>query len=59
MFIGDSRHDLECGRAAGVQTAAVLWGPFSRDDLADLAPDYWLETPADLARLADPPTPDT
>jgi len=59
VFIGDSRHDLECGRAAGVQTAAVLWGPFSRDDLADLAPDYWLETPADLARLADPPTPDT
>jgi len=53
VFIGDSRHDLECGRAAGVKTAAVLWGPFDRDDLADLAPDYWLERPADLAKLAD------
>ena len=52
VFIGDSRHDLECGRAAGVQTAAVLWGPFDRDDLADLAPDYWLESPADIGRLA-------
>jgi pyrophosphatase PpaX len=51
VFIGDSRHDLESGRAAGVKTAAVLWGPFARADLQDLAPDYWLETPADLARL--------
>jgi pyrophosphatase PpaX len=53
VFIGDSRHDLECGRAAGVRTAAVLWGPFGRSDLEDLAPDYWLERPADLARLSD------
>jgi pyrophosphatase PpaX len=53
VFIGDSRHDLECGRAAGVKTAAVLWGPFGRSDLEDLAPDYWLERPADLARLSD------
>jgi pyrophosphatase PpaX len=53
VFIGDSRHDLECGRAAGVKTAAVLWGPFGRSDLEDLAPDYWLERPADLANLSD------
>ena len=55
VFIGDSRHDIECGRAAGVKTAAVLWGPFDRSHLADLEPDYWLETPADLSLL----TPDT
>ena len=52
VFVGDSRHDLECGRAAGVKTAAVLWGPFDRAHLADLEPDYWLETPADLTLLA-------
>ena len=51
VFIGDSRHDLECGRAAGVKTAAVLWGPFDRAHLADLQPDYWLEKPADLTHL--------
>ena len=51
VFIGDSRHDLECGRAAGVKTAAVLWGPFDRAHLADLEPDYWLETPEDLTQL--------
>ncbi|HEX4627736.1 MAG TPA: HAD-IA family hydrolase [Gemmatimonadales bacterium] len=52
VFIGDSRHDLECGRAAGVKTAAVLWGPFDRAHLADLEPDYWLERPQDLSLLA-------
>ncbi|HYK81596.1 MAG TPA: HAD-IA family hydrolase [Gemmatimonadales bacterium] len=52
VFIGDSRHDIECGRAAGVRTAAVLWGPFDRTHLADLAPDYWLERPQDLTLLA-------
>ncbi len=52
VFIGDSRHDIECGRAAGVKTAAVLWGPFDRSHLADLHPDYWLERPEDISLLA-------
>lgn len=52
VFIGDSRHDLECGRAAGVKTAAALWGPFDRSHLADLEPDYWLERPEDILALA-------
>jgi pyrophosphatase PpaX len=52
VFIGDSRHDLESGRAAGVKTAAALWGPFDRSHLADLEPDYWLERPEDIRMLA-------
>jgi pyrophosphatase PpaX len=52
VFIGDSRHDMECGRAAGVRIAAVLWGPFDRSHLEDLQPDYWLEKPEDLERLS-------
>jgi pyrophosphatase PpaX len=52
VFVGDSRHDVECGQAAGVKTAAVLWGPFNRAHLADLEPDYWLERPGDLSLLA-------
>ena len=51
VFVGDSRHDLVSGRAAGVKTAAALWGPFDRSHLEDLAPDYWLERPADLAAM--------
>jgi len=53
VFIGDARYDIECGRAAGVKTAAVLWGPFDRAHLEDLRPDYWLEKPADLRHLYD------
>jgi pyrophosphatase PpaX len=52
VFIGDSRHDIEAGRAAGVKTAAVLWGPFDRAHLEDLDPDFWLEHPQDIASLA-------
>jgi pyrophosphatase PpaX len=51
VFIGDSRHDLQCGRAAGVRTAAALWGPFDRADLADLEPDFWLQHPEDILTL--------
>ena len=54
VFVGDSRHDMESGRAAGVKTAAVLWGPFDRADLPDLRPDYWLEKPGDLRQLYQP-----
>jgi pyrophosphatase PpaX len=51
VFVGDSPHDLAAGRAAGVATAAALWGPFSRDSLAPWAPDLWLERPAEVAGL--------
>jgi pyrophosphatase PpaX len=51
VYVGDSIHDMHSGRAAGVQTAAALWGPFGRKHLESARPDYWLETPTDLARL--------
>jgi len=51
VFIGDSTHDLAAGRAAGVRTGAALWGPFSREALAEHEPDYWLETPSDIMAL--------
>lgn len=51
IFVGDSIHDLHSGRAAGVRTGAVLWGPFSRPELEPAAPDHWLEHPGDLRKL--------
>src|SRR6476659_7245683 len=48
VYVGDSIHDMVSGRAAGVRTAAALWGPFGREHLADATPDYWLEAPGDL-----------
>ena len=52
LFVGDSPHDIRAGRAAGVRTAAVLWGPFSRQDLAREAPHHWLVGPESIADLA-------
>lgn len=51
VYVGDSIHDMNSGRAAGVRTAAALWGPFGRAHLEDARPDYWLETPSDLVKL--------
>lgn len=36
-MVGDSRHDLIAGRAAGMRTVAVLTGLATREDLAPLA----------------------
>lgn len=52
VFVGDSPHDMHSGRGAGVATAAVLWGPFTRDDLTATAPDHWFERPEELLALA-------
>jgi pyrophosphatase PpaX len=57
VYVGDSIHDMHSGRAAGVKTAAVLWGPFARSHLESAAPDFWLETPADLVGLFTRPAP--
>lgn len=48
-MVGDSRHDLIAGRAAGMHTVGVLTGPAGAADLAPLA-DVVL---ADIGGLAD------
>jgi pyrophosphatase PpaX len=51
VYVGDSVHDMLAGRAAGVRTAAALWGPFGRSHLEGAQPDYWLERPEELLAL--------
>jgi len=51
LFVGDSIHDLHSGRAAGVLTGAVLWGPFSRAELEPAEPDYWFSDVAEMGKL--------
>ena len=46
-MVGDSRHDLGAGRAAGMVTVGVLTGPARAEDLDDLA-DVVLPSIADL-----------
>jgi pyrophosphatase PpaX len=45
VYVGDSIHDMRSGRAAGVATAAVLWGPNDRKVLSAESPDLWIERP--------------
>ena len=51
IYVGDSRHDIQSGRAAGMRTAAALWGPFDRAHLEPSSPDHWVERPDQLVRL--------
>ncbi len=53
IFVGDSVHDVIAGNAAGVATAAALWGAFSRDDLAAGAPTHYLESISELVPILD------
>ncbi len=51
VFIGDSDHDIHAGRAAGVTTVAVTWGPFGREKLQAAGPGQWIDSPADILNL--------
>jgi pyrophosphatase PpaX len=51
IFVGDSIHDMQAGKAAGVRTAAALWGPFDRSVLEPASPTYYLHAPADVLAL--------
>ena len=52
VFVGDSPFDCMAGKAAGVSTAAVLWGPFAREMLEPHTPDFWLERPDQILSLS-------
>ncbi len=51
LFIGDSLHDIEAGKRAGVTTVAVAWGPFPREKLEAAGPDHWIEHPNQVLDL--------
>jgi pyrophosphatase PpaX len=51
VFIGDSPHDIAAGRAAGVRTAAALWGPFPHHVLRKSGPDHFLRAQTDVLEL--------
>lgn len=48
VYVGDSPHDIHSGNAAGVVTVAALWGPFSRETLAEARPNHFIGCMADL-----------
>jgi pyrophosphatase PpaX len=48
LFVGDSPHDVEAGRAAGVHTIGVTWGAFTREEMARSGADVVVHDVAGL-----------
>ena len=48
FVIGDTAHDIECGRVFGAKTVAIATGNFSREQLAAHHPDFLFD---DLANV--------
>jgi pyrophosphatase PpaX len=55
LFVGDSPHDVQSGRAARVYTVGVTWGAFRREEMiasgADVVIDRISELPDVVARF--------
>lgn len=48
VFVGDSGHDIECGKRAGCKTILVNWTLLDMEELMTLKPDYVAKSPEDL-----------
>ncbi len=51
VYIGDSEVDFATARNAGLPCISVTWGFRSREALQALAPDWLVDTPAELAAV--------
>jgi phosphoglycolate phosphatase len=49
--IGDTGHDITCGKAIGARTVAVATGTWSRDRLSKFSPDFLFDDFSDVERV--------
>lgn len=52
LMVGDTREDMEAGKAAGVRTCGVTYGALARADLERLCPDFLIDCFDELLRIA-------
>ncbi len=52
IFIGDTTHEIEVGKKAGILTGAVTWGYMSESRLKTYSPDYLFTEMDQLKQLA-------
>lgn len=52
LYVGDETRDIESAAKLPIQIASVTWGFNTRDVLAQYHPDYLLDHPQDLIRIA-------
>ena len=51
FILGDTEHDIACGRAIGAKTVAIATGSFSSEELARYQPDFLYEDLSDVAAV--------
>lgn len=51
FYVGDTAGDMVEARQAGVKAVGAVWGWHGRERLAKVAPDFLIETPAELLAL--------
>jgi len=51
MMVGDSGHDIEAGKNAGVATCLVSWTILNIEKLKQLNPDYIVKHPSEIALI--------
>ncbi len=53
LFIGDSIHDIECGKNAGVDTILVAWTVMNIDELKKEEPTFIVNTPSEIIDIVN------
>lgn len=51
IFIGDTVHETEVGKIAGIKTGAVTWGLQNKGKLKNANPDFVINNPKDLEAI--------
>lgn len=51
--IGDTGHDIDCGKAIGARTVAVATGSWSREQLAGHKPDFLFDDLSNVSEVID------
>lgn len=50
-YVGDTVTDMRCGRNAGMERVAVLWGFQTQEELSTQSPEHYAHTRSELTRL--------
>ncbi|WP_085521307.1 pyrophosphatase PpaX [Tuberibacillus sp. Marseille-P3662] len=53
-MIGDSPHDIQAGKHAGVNTIGVSWSVKGRDVISDQSPDYLIDDMYEILEIVRP-----
>ncbi len=53
VIVGDTLHDIRCGKPLGAKTIAVATGSYSLEELADEKPDHLFNDLSDISKVIE------